>query len=286
MLKQLTNRIAESDRTKLTGSAIADALYGLQGFSSSVPEVKILIEELAKKIAVTAAELTSDQLGRSLFGLQGLSSSSSLFEESIIGIDSDEVQFLLSTLWDKIKIRTGGMTMSAIGQGLQGITMLRDPIANNIRQYMYLQLLRLGIERSESDETVLSVSTVPSKESEENAAINSEDIISVVRALRLNNLLIPKWLATEYIRIEELHAINPIIPMSRADKLVTQRYAFKYSNEKFIVNTLVDGFRLDMFFPDSMINFELDGPAHRYPSRAKYDKERDLYLNKKGYKVS
>jgi len=30
------------------------------------------------------------------------------------------------------------------GQGLQGIAFLKDPIANNLRQYMYLQLLRLG----------------------------------------------------------------------------------------------------------------------------------------------
>jgi hypothetical protein len=30
-LKQLSSRIAESDRTQLTGTAIADSLYGLQG---------------------------------------------------------------------------------------------------------------------------------------------------------------------------------------------------------------------------------------------------------------
>jgi hypothetical protein len=47
--------------------------------------------------------LTSEQLGRALFGLQGLSSSASLFEDSAVGVDSDEVQFLLSTIWDKVK---------------------------------------------------------------------------------------------------------------------------------------------------------------------------------------
>jgi hypothetical protein len=60
-----------SDRTKLTASAIADALFGLQGFTSDVPEVQELVGEIAKKIAVTAAELNSEQLGRALFGLQG-----------------------------------------------------------------------------------------------------------------------------------------------------------------------------------------------------------------------
>jgi len=36
------------------------------GLSSTFPEVKQLIEELAKKIAITAAELTSEQLGNHL----------------------------------------------------------------------------------------------------------------------------------------------------------------------------------------------------------------------------
>jgi len=333
LLKQLSSRIAESDRTQLTGAAIADSLYGLQGLSSTIPEVKQLIEELAKKIAVTAAELTSEQLGRALFGLQALSTSGSIFEESAIGIDSDEVVFLLSTLWDKVKVRKGGMDMASIGQGLQGIAFLKDPIANNLRQYMYLQLLRLGMEKSDRGNviTVPTLSSFANTDVDDNSierlsldldinndiadsnyndindnlytnnikattsssssitSINinysSEDIVSVVRSLRLNNLLIPKWLANEYIKIEEIHPINPIIPLSRADKLVSQRYVFRYPNENVIINSLIDGFRLDLYFPEVKLNIELDGPAHRYPSRERFDIERDQYLSKKGYKV-
>ena len=141
----------------------------------------------------------------------------------------------------------------------------------------------------------------------------SEDIVSVVRSLRLNNLLIPKWLANEYVKIEETHPIIPIIPLSRADKLVSQRYVFRYPNENVIINSLIDGFRLDLYFPEVKLNIELDGPgkilvmimimfsnvtddyrctysfsltAHRYPSRERFDIERDQYLSKKGYKVN
>ena len=89
----------------------------------------------------------------------------------------------------------------------------------------------------------------------------SEDIVSVVRSLRLNNLLIPKWLANEYIKIEETHPISPIIPLSRADKLVSQRYVFRYPNENVIINSLIDGFRLDLYFPEVKLNIELDGPG-------------------------
>jgi hypothetical protein len=72
LLKQLTKRIAESDRIKLTAASISDSLYGLQGFTSDVQEVQELVGELAKKIAITSAELNSEQIGRALFGLQGL----------------------------------------------------------------------------------------------------------------------------------------------------------------------------------------------------------------------
>ncbi|KAJ1430676.1 hypothetical protein B484DRAFT_448754 [Ochromonadaceae sp. CCMP2298] len=278
LVKQLSRRIAESDRTKLTGQSIADALYGLQGFSSDIPEVQELIEELAKKIAITGAELTSEQLGRALFGLQSLTSSASIFEESAYGLDSDETQFLLSALWDKVKVRTDGMQLADVGLGLQGLTLLRDPIANNLRQYMYLQLLRLGIERAEGK--------VPEGgEGEEVEKMNPEDVITNVRALRLNKLLVPKWLALPYMEIEAEHPESPVLPLSRADKVVTQRYTFTHPSRAVRVNALFDGIRLDMHFPSAMLNVELDGPAHRYASRARYDLERDEYLTRAGYTV-
>ena len=70
--------------------------------TSNVPEVQELAGELAKKVSASSAELTPEQIGRCLFGLQGLSSSASLIQESALGLDSDEVQFLVSTLWDKV----------------------------------------------------------------------------------------------------------------------------------------------------------------------------------------
>ena len=70
--------------------------------TSNVPEVQELAGELAKKVSASNAELSPEQIGRCLFGLQGLSSSASLIQESALGLDSDEVQFLVSTLWDKV----------------------------------------------------------------------------------------------------------------------------------------------------------------------------------------
>ena len=81
LVKQLTQRIKESDRTKMTAPALSDALFGLQGMRSDIPEVQELLGELAKKVSSTAAGLNTQQLGRALFGLQvrGLLSSPVLF---------------------------------------------------------------------------------------------------------------------------------------------------------------------------------------------------------------
>lgn len=305
LIKELSKRIAESDRTKLTGTAIADALYGLQGFTSNIPEVQELVGELAKKIAQTAATLNSEQVGRALYGLQGLSSAASIFQESAIGLDVDEVSFLLSTLWDKVKVRKEGMALRDIGLGLQGIVSLRDPIAGNLRQYLYLQLLKLGIEREERSLADILQAETSSQQRQSNKAddlnavtqmdysrvpvvasgpveLAAEDILAVYRALKFNDLLIPRWIQSEYQRLISTHSTDkPLVPLSRADKLVSQRFVTVHRDEDVIINAFCDGFRMDLWFPSLRLNVELDGPAHRYPARMRYDQLRDQLLTQK-----
>lgn len=296
LIQQLTKRIAESDRTRLTSAAIADSLYGLQSMTGDMPEVQELLGELAKKIATTAAELTPDQIGRALFGLQSLSSNSGLFEESAILLDSDEVQFLISALWDKIKSRTDQMPLAAIAMGLQGLVSLKDPIANNIRQYLYVQAIRLGSANSDNgvrtpsakkigEGSIGKTGEVLSIADARQASIDRIDIVSAVRAMRLNDLRIPKWLATEYFAVEAGEAVSPV-PLSRQDKLVVQKFQTLYPTMKVLANSLNDGFRLDMNFREISLNIELDGPKHRHPARQRFDLNRDSYLRaKKGYEV-
>lgn len=121
-----------------------------------------------------------------------------------------------------------------------------------------------GFEKELSSDIKASSSSSTTAAAASKVNYSSEDVVTVVRALRLNNLLIPKWLANDYIKIEEIHPIQPIIPLSRADKLVSQRYVFKYPNENVIINSLVDGFRLDLYFPEVKLNIELDGPGTYY----------------------
>merc|ERR1711988_1492170 len=140
LVTEVTARIRASDRTVMTSAAIADSMYGLQGLSSDVQEVQNLLTELAKKVSVSPASFTPDQVGRALFGLQGLSSQGSIFSESAIGIDVDEVQFLEETLWDKIKLVKGPLSLSGVAEGFLGISLLRSPLAGKIRNFLYSQV--------------------------------------------------------------------------------------------------------------------------------------------------
>jgi hypothetical protein len=93
--------------------------------------------------------------------------------------------------------------------------------------------------------------------------------------MRMNGLPLPKWLYNEYAEFEQiqrgglgsiLSSATPaksLLPLSRADKLIYQKYIFMHPNEKIISNSILDGFRLDMEFPDIKLNIELDGPSHR-----------------------
>jgi hypothetical protein len=281
-------------------------------------------------------------LAQALFGLQGLSSSASLFSESAIGIDADEVNFLLSAIWDKVKLVKKPMPLGSIALGLQGISLLKDPIAENLRQYMYIQLLKMDpaviaasaaaataataeqetkasavttgkeeksaaaaggaavaitlLPTTDSLDTVtreiLATGTdsgtsliIPKNSAEAARLSRALDVVSAVRSLQLNSLPIPPWLAAEYAPIELNHGTKQCVMQSRADKLVAQRYAFLHPTEKFASNILVDGFRLDMCFPEIKLNVELDGPTHRYPARLRFDRARDQYLQSKDFEV-
>jgi very-short-patch-repair endonuclease len=221
--------------------------------------------------------------------------------------------------------------------GMQGLTLLKDPIADNFRQFLYMQALRLGevIEKKTQSEAnggestyskevglqkaakskpsatsdgrtfdlgYASVDPFDRKESavERVAAAAAAadgsmspyryeplDVVAAMRAIRLNGMLVPAWLITDYNEIENNHPTNPTVQQSRADKLVAQKYSLLRPNEKMVSNAILDGFRLDMDFPDIKLNIELDGPSHKYPARRRYDRERDEYLTiKKGYQVS
>ena len=111
--------------------------------------------------------------------------------------------------------------------------------------------------------TANGIETVLAVTSEFESSLLAPDIINVVRGLRLNNLRVPKWIALEYNAIEKRHVSMPVVPQSRMDKLVAQRFKFLNPKLDIVSNVIIDGFRLDLAFPNIKLNVELDGPSHR-----------------------
>jgi hypothetical protein len=288
LLKEMTKRIKASDRIIMTPSSIANSLYGLQSMQSDSQEIQDLLNELAKKISSSPTMLSPREVGRALYGLQGLSTQASIFSDSAIGLDVDEVQFLLSVVWDKVKKLSGRtFPLRAIAEGMQGLTLLKDPIAENIRQFIYLSVIKLG-EAIEANATLEGTELTEEQEKvQRDLKYTDLDVIMATRALKLNGLLVPKWLAVKYLEVEELHAKKPVIPASRADKLIVQRYNSQYPHDagSMIPNHLIDGFNVDLCFENIKLVIELDSDNHSSPVMARYDRERDEYLLSKGYGV-
>lgn len=254
---------------------------------------------MAKKIASTSAEFSPVQLGQALFGLQGLSSTASIFQDSAVGLDSDEVTFLLSTIYDKIKVlKDPSLPLSSLAMSLQGMTALKDPISMNIKSFLYNQLLKMEdanflYQCQENLKEPVMVSRVydPSArlykvaaavtKAHDEVLIDPLDVVNIYRATKLNSLEVPLWLEKRYRIIEKSHSAQPVIPFNRVEKLVSQKYGVLYSDQKFTTNTIVDGFRLEFKFDNLNLNIELDGPTHRFPSRFRFDMLRDEYLRNK-----
>lgn len=235
-------------------------------------------------------------MGQALFGLQGLSSTASIFQDSAVGLDSDEVTFLLSTIYDKIKVvKDPSLPLSSLAMSLQGMTSLKDPISMNIKSFLYNQLLKMEdanflYQCQENLKEPIPVSRVydptariykvePTiKKTHDDVLVDPLDVANVYRSIKLNSLEVPSWLEKRYRSIEASHSVHPVMPFNRVEKLVSQKYGVLYSDQKFTTNSIVDGFRMDFKFDNLNLNIELDGPTHRFPSRYRFDMYRDEYL--------
>ena len=58
----------------LSAQHLSNCAFGLQGLSSTEPEVRALVHALVPKILACRDELSMEQIGHALFGLQNLSS--------------------------------------------------------------------------------------------------------------------------------------------------------------------------------------------------------------------
>lgn len=67
----------------------------------------------------------------------------------------------MSALWDKIKLNREIIPLSSVAMGLQGLASLNDPISNNIKQYLFMQLLKIPSDALISFESQSSSASIP-----------------------------------------------------------------------------------------------------------------------------
>ena len=70
-MRVLVRKVNEST-AELDSQGVGNALFGLQGMSSDVPEVRQLVGVLVRKVDELTAELDAQGVGNALYGLQGI----------------------------------------------------------------------------------------------------------------------------------------------------------------------------------------------------------------------
>ena len=66
-MRVLVRKVNEST-AELDSQGVGNALFGLQGMSSDVPEVRELVAVLVRKVNESTAELNAQNVGNALFG--------------------------------------------------------------------------------------------------------------------------------------------------------------------------------------------------------------------------
>jgi hypothetical protein len=125
VLAALTPKI-EGCGEELDAQAVGNALYGLQGMSSDVREVKDVLAALAPKIEGCREELSSQAVSNALRGLRSMSS------------DVPEVQHVLAALAPKIEASREEVGEATVGAGgsteddVDDVLVSRRPIQKSV----------------------------------------------------------------------------------------------------------------------------------------------------------
>lgn len=220
------------------------------GMSSEHSEVKALLRALAPKIERSKGELTSQQLGNGLYGLQRMGS-----EEEVVRI----IQIMQRKTVASCDLRS-------IHDSLYGLLEKDDSDSSALRETIVSQLQSLG----------------------EAVAVEEVSVVTLTQSLHLSALVekIPRWLSRRY---EELlaGASSSILGSSETERRLVESLLRRLpSAMKTEQSKLIDGFELDLYFPQQKYNLEVDGPQHCWPSHQLRDRRRDQYLEKSyGIKV-
>jgi hypothetical protein len=259
----------------LSAQNIGIALYGLQGMSSEVAEVRAMLQALTAKVQGSTEMLSAQNIGIALYGLQGMSS------------DAAEVRAMLQALTAKVQGSTELLSPQNIGNALYGLC---GPIS-----------------RSSDDEEHETSAILTRVVAELDRVLGAPEFLSTSekRDLMRSLLLFSRYTSGDSTdmsdRIAQLRAWLPTAQDESEYRVSSNSGGSRTEREIFMIaqrvlsnqpgcivesNVWLDGcFEADIVItcvaPDgsmSVFNIEVDGPSHSQPTSQRLDQRRDQHL--------
>jgi hypothetical protein len=275
ILQLLIKKIIKSG-DNFTGLGISTALYGLQSMSNNHVVVRELLSALCEKSLKSRDQLNGQHIGNSLYGLQLMKA-------------EGEVEKLLNILYQKMLQSNEVMGCREVSNGLYG-------------------LIHLSSSGSEVAAKIIEIFVkCAAKDLIKYEAFESADLLRSMSLLWLQhegNTTMSKIIMDEIRTI--LQFLNASVLDNRdnfsSQSLIENKVAniaLQYLQERLpdaslTKNEMLAGFEADIIIrvpaqngsPCRVVNIEVDGPSHQFPTSITFTGRRDNYLMKHfGYAV-
>ena len=262
---------------------VGNTLYGLQGMSIEVSEVQAMLAALVPQVKACKEEFSAQEVGNALYGLQGMSSEVPVVEE------------ILALLFENFDISKVGFTAQNIGNALYGLkNMHASYFADALVSHL---LIRDKIDSTLYDDLDSFTSLV--------VALNSllqSDTYSKASWMDKVETLLAKL-------TRELERRPCPVTTSKSEKriaIVAERMSWDTKDPLSVVvssNTWLHGFEADIVLTVSkknltlqpqnatsseilaIINVEVDGSYHRRMKKKSFCKVRDERMRREGIRV-
>lgn len=226
--KAFIEKIAQFLKTKVRyfdSQGLGAIMYSLLNLPDRC-ETRTIIDGISDSFESNIPKLDSQCVGMSLYALQNFHKS----EETIrfLKIMGQALQR------DKIKLELQSLNNAIFG--LQNFIHLDE--IKDIRQYLEEQLEML-----------------------DTCEISPTNLLSLVQAVRITGLEVPKQLADAYDVYTQKNGNTKF--ESRCEESAFKRLKKVFPQHEIVHNCYIDGFELDIFLPDLRLNIEIDGRFHK-----------------------
>lgn len=279
LISALVSKIATDGSTRLSAKEVSNAIYGMQGLTGKSEQEKSLLRALLPILSTCPNQLDEQGVGMGLYGLQRMCDS------------IPEVADLVAALRCKVM------------ENSNGAELFPHQLSNGFYGLMNMSCSNRDVKSLIDHLLFKAESTIRRIESGASSNIDLEDLHALYRTARLGCHCAVGWDTSSRDQLksvgDRLDAIiaqrerAPVLKSNFAEHRVflMLKRALKEGtvlDESIVaVNEFIDRFESDIVirFPPRgdrealLLNIEIDGPSHEYPSRRLFCERRDSYLH-------